>query len=194
MGLFDLFKKSKPVMSDELKKDINTSSGMWALWDYETYKQIDSYEKWEPFFCEDEDIERQIENNSLVPINIFEDGCRSFVLKIDEELSEREKTYTCVKSEEYIFYSNGKVVLSGIDAINTSVTGEEAIVVDLPEGFYSSTVFLLAWDEEPGAYCKNGEISPNALPDFVVVLKSNAEENKVYRKKINTFSEDDECM
>ena len=193
MGLFDMFKRTKSKVSEgnELKKDLNTNSGMWALWDYETYKNVDDYEKWEPLFCEDEDIETQIENKAFVPINIFEDGCRSFVLKIDEELNEREKTYMCVKSEEYLFYSKGKAILSGIDAVNTELADEDAIIIDLPEGYYSVSVFLLAWDEEPGAYCKNGEISPNALSDFVVVLKSNAEEKGVYRKKINTFSEDD---
>ena len=38
------------------KQDLFTNSGMWALWDYETYKDVDDYDKWEPLFCEDEDI------------------------------------------------------------------------------------------------------------------------------------------
>ena len=175
----------------EYKKDLNTSSGMWGLWDYETYKEIDEYDRWEPLFCEDEDIIKQIENNTFVPVNIYEDGCRAFTLKIDMELSEREEKYYCVKSEQYLFCSNGKMILSGIDYIDKDVSDDEAIIIDLPKGFYTAVIYLIAWDEEPGAYLEDGSISPNALSDFVIVLKSNANENKSYRQRINTFSEDD---
>lgn len=194
MGIFDKMKKAKDeknIQPKEYKKNLTTGSGMWALWDYKTYEDVDEYDKWEPLFCEDEDLKKQIERNSFVPVYIFEDGCRSFTLKIDKELSEREQKYICVRSEEYIFYSNGKAVLSGIDCIDTNVKSEEAIIFDLPKGYYSVSVFLLSWDEEPGAYLDNGQISPNALSDFIVLVKSDADENKTYRKKINTFSEDD---
>ena len=192
MGLFDKLKnKSNNEKLNVYRKDLTTGSGMWGLWDYETYKEVNDYEKWEPLFCEDEDIKKQIAKKAFVPIYIFEDGCRAFTLKIDCELSEREQKYVCVKSEKYLFYSNGKSVLSGIDAINTNLSEEEAIIFDLPKGFYEVSIFLLSWDEEPGAYLEDGSVNPNALSDFVVVLKSNADENQTYRQRINTFSEDD---
>ncbi len=31
-----------------MKKELITDSGMWAIWDYETYKEIDDYDTWEP--------------------------------------------------------------------------------------------------------------------------------------------------
>lgn len=194
MGLFD--KNSKTIANNNTKlnvykKNLTTGSGMWGLWDYETYKEIDNYEKWEPLFCEDEDIQKQIDKKAFVPIYIFEDGCRSFTLKIDCELSNREQKYVCVKSEKYLFYSKGRSVLSGIDCIDTSVSEDEAIIFEIPKGFYEVSIFLLSWDEEPEAYLKDGSVNPNALSDFVVVLKSNANENKTYRRRINTFSEDD---
>lgn len=190
----DKFKKineDKNIQGSEYKKNLTTGSGMWALWDYEAYKDVDDYEKWEPLFCEDEDIIKQIEKKSLVPIYIFEDGCRAFTLKVDCALTEREQKYKCVKSEKYLFYSNGKAVLSGIDHIDAGVTEAEAMIFDLPKGYYSVSVYLLSWDEEPGAYLENGDISPNALSDFVILLKSNADTDKTYRQRINTFSEDD---
>lgn len=52
------------------KQDLDTASGMWALWDYDTYKNVNSYEEWEPLFCEDQDIEKQISKHAFVPINI----------------------------------------------------------------------------------------------------------------------------
>ena len=173
------------------KKDLHTSSGMWGLWNYNTYKHIDDYDKWEPLFCEDEDIVKQIESHNFVPVYIFEDGCRSFTIRVDEELSEREKRYVCVQSEEYLLKSTGKIVVSGIDEINKEISPNNVIELDMQEGYYSVKIFLLAWDEEPGAYLENGEINPDALSDFVVVVKSNADLKGEYRTKINTFSEDD---
>ena len=63
----------------------------------------------------EEDIVKQIESHYFVPVYIFEDGCRSFTVRIDEEISEREKQYICVQSEEYLLKSTGKVIIkSGV--------------------------------------------------------------------------------
>lgn len=173
------------------KMNLHTASGMWGLWDYDTYKHIDDYDKWEPLFCEDEDIVKQIECHSFVPIYIFEDGCMSFTVRVDEELSEREKTYICVQSEEYLLKSTGKIIVSGIDKIEKDINSEKVMELDLPEGYYSVKVYIIAWNEEPGAYLDNGDVSPDALSDFVVIIKSNANLESEYRTRINTFSEDD---
>ena len=172
-------------------KNLITDSGMFAVWDYSTYAQIDDYDKWEPLFVEDKDIETQIKNASFTPVYFHQDGFFGFILKIDEELDERESKYIIVKSDEYLFHANGKTVLSGIDYIDSKVRSDEAIIVDLPEGYYSIKVYLIAWDEEPGAFLENGDTSPNALPDCIVVVRSNADKNKPYRMSVNTFSEDD---
>ena len=39
------------VAEDKYKKDLNTASGMWGLWNYDTYKHIDDYDKWDILFC-----------------------------------------------------------------------------------------------------------------------------------------------
>lgn len=173
------------------KKDLHTASGMWGLWNYNTYKHIDEYDKWEPLFCEDADIVKQIESHIFVPVYIFEDGCMSFTIRVDEKLTEREMAYICVQSEEYLLKSTGKVIVSGIDEINQKLSSNNVIEMDLPEGYYSVKTYIIAWNEEPGAYLENGEISPDALSDFVVVIRSNANLEREYRTKINTFSEDD---
>ena len=49
-------------------------SGMWGIWDYDTYKDIADYEKWEKLFCEDEDIEKQIAAKTFVPLYLHENG------------------------------------------------------------------------------------------------------------------------
>ena len=142
-------------------------------------------------FCEDEDIVKQIESHYFVPVYIFEDGCRSFTVRIDEDITEREKQYICVQSEEYLLKSTGKVIVSGIDKIDQKINPDRVIELDLPEGYYSVKTYLIAWDEEPGAVLENGEISPDALSDFVIIIKSDVDSEREYRTKINTFSEDD---
>lgn len=174
-----------------IKQDLTTGSGLWALWDYDTYKEVDSYQKWEPLFCDDADIEAQIRRKRFVPVNIHQDGCFSFTLKIAEELSDREQKYVCVKSEPYLFQSNGKLILSGLDSIHKDINSSDAIIVDIENGFYSVQVYLISWDEEPGAYLDDGDINPDALSDFVVLVKPNADPTGVYRERVNTFSEDD---
>lgn len=170
------------------KQSLNTSSGMWALWDYDAYKEVCDYEDWEPLFCEDKDIEKQIAKMFFVPIYIHEDGCCDFTLKINESLVEKEEKYMCVQSEEYLFYSHGKVVLSGIDYISSTISKNNGIIIDLPKGYYSVTVYLISWDEDPQAFLPDGNISPDALSDFIVLLKSeDSIENKVYRKSLETF-------
>ncbi len=173
------------------KKELDTASGMWGLWDYDTYKHIDDYDKWDSLFCEDEDIAKQIENQSFVPIYIFEDGCRSFTIRIDEEISEREKKYILVQSEEYLLKSTGKVIVSGVDKIDKDVSSDRAIELNLPQGLYSVKIYLIAWDDEPEAFSADGEINPDVLSDFVVIIKSDADLEREYRTRINTFSEDD---
>lgn len=173
------------------KKILSTNSGMWGIWDYETYKHIDEYDKWDKLFCEDEDIIKQIKNKTFIPAYIFQDGSCSFTVKIDEELNEREEKYVCVKSEPYLLKTSGKVVVSGIEHIDKKLNDTNTIIINLPSGEYSVKIFLLSWDEEPGAYLENGEVNPNALSDFVIIIQSNANSDIQYREKINTFSEDD---
>ena len=171
------------------RKDLATDCGMWGLWDSEAYKSIDNYDKWEPLFVEDEDIQKQVESTSFIPIYIHSDGVCSFEVKIDGSLSEREKKYICVSSEKYLFHSSGKAYLSGIDNIGFTFNENEVLELPLAEGYYAVTVHLISWDEEPGAYLENGEISPDALPDFIVIIESGAAPDGAYRKNIETFDE-----
>lgn len=127
----------------------------------------------------------------FVPVYIFEDGCRLFTVRIDEEITEREKQYICVQSEEYLLQSTGRVIVSGIDKIDQNINPDRVIELDLPEGNYSVKIYLIAWDEELGAVLENGEISPDALSDFVIIIKFDVDSEREYRTKINTFSEDD---
>ncbi|MBQ0065373.1 MAG: hypothetical protein KBT48_06380 [Firmicutes bacterium] len=152
---------------------------------------MDDYDKWEPLFCEDEDILKQIQKKTFVPFTIFEDGTRTFSVRIDDKLTEKEDKYKIVHSEKYLFQTQGKAILSGIEYIDKKVEEKESIILDLQPGTYEVEVYLLAWDEDPQAFLPNGQISPKALSDFVVLVHSKTDPNKKYRERVNTFSEDD---
>ena len=175
-------------MNSEYKKELSTMSGMWGIWDYDTYKDIDDYEKWEKLFCEDEDIENQIAAKTFVPLYVHENGIRAFTVKINGQLSEREEKYAFMKSDRYLIKTSGKVVISGIENINAQIR-EDTLPILLTAGIYSVSAYLIAWDNEPGAILENGEVSSDALSDFVVLISSEPDENYPYRTSVNTFKE-----
>lgn len=171
------------------KKELAADCGMWGLWSFDAYGYIDDYDKWDKLFCEDEDIEKQVLTGSFVPFYIHSDGVCSFVVKVDEPLSERESKFVCVKSEKYLFRAKGKTFLSGTENIGEDADDESCLAIDLPEGNYAVTAHLISWDEEPGAYLENGEVSPDALPDFVILIESGASPDGEYRQSVETFEE-----
>lgn len=174
--------------TNEYKKELSTMSGMWALWNFASYNDIDSYEKWEPLFCEDEDIEKQIAKKSFVPLYVHENNTRAFTVKINGELNEREQKYAFMKSDKYLFHCSGKAVISGIENIASELC-DDTLSIELENGDYSVSVYLIAWDKEPGAILENDEISPDALTDFVVLISSETDKDYPYRTRVNTFKE-----
>lgn len=172
------------------EKAISTASGMWGLWDYAEYITVTSYTEWENLFCEDEDIKKQIIKNKFVPIYIHSDGCFQFRVKLDEALNDREKQYVLVQSEEYLFDTSGKAILSGIENIDKAFSDENGISLDLKPGKYRVSICLIEWDMEPNMKLSDGGPHPEALPDFIILIRSNiSNDKKQFRQDIETFNE-----
>lgn len=184
ISLFNIFKKKKPIT---IEKAIPTSSAMWGLWDYEEYKTVVTYEDWHALFCENEAIKEQVSKAKFVPIYIHSDGCYQFKVKIDEPLSSREKQYVFMQSQEYLFESSGRAVLSGIEGINRMVSTSDGIIFDLSRGNYAVSICMVDWDKEPSMKLPNGAPSPDALPDFIVLVNSDVSVQGNYRQDIETF-------
>lgn len=191
MGLFDLF-KSKPGQpsGDLLRGDFATGSGMLALWDAGHFQGITNYETWEPELLEDEDITRHIQQGAFVPLNLHADGAYQCLLRAGTTgapaaINEREKKYTLVLSEPYLFRSKGSIAISGLEHIERT-PGKSAAVRPLTAGDWTVTVHLIDWTEEPGSKTPDGKPSPTALPDFLVLLNP-ARAGTVYRTKVDTF-------
>lgn len=61
------------------------------------------------------------------------------------------------------------------------------VEIALPAGDYAVTVHLLAWEQELGAVDEQGHATPDALPDFVVVIAPAS--GGPYRTEVVTFDE-----
>lgn len=171
------------------RKTLSTNSGMWALWDYFTYKYINDYGDWADAFEEEEDIVKAIEKKSLVPINIHSDGAFDFIIKYNEELNEREKQYLLVSSNNYLINSLGKLVLSGIEFIDGQINLNDYLSLETQKGLHTVRVNLIDWKREIHALDENNMPTKDALPDFIleVNLIENSTLNCVFSKSIKTF-------
>jgi hypothetical protein len=168
-----------------------TASGMLALWDAEHFAGIVSNETWESQLLHEEDIARHIDSGAFVPINICSYGSFECQVRVGDEaapaeLSPREAQYSVVVSQPYLFRSQGKAFLSGIE----HVQGHPPPVirgVNVPHNSYSVVIHMLDWDKEPGARGIDGLPSPGALPDFLILLNPVDEPSTNFRKSIETF-------
>jgi hypothetical protein len=174
------------------KKVLATDSGMWGIWDYYTYSHIDSYEDWDKIFYENINIEKQIVQNTFVPINIRQDGSFEFQVKINDKLDNREEKYLLVKSKPYLFQTAGKIKLCGIEKIEKNIKENDCLTLDIEKGKYTINICLIQWDQEPNMRLENGTPKPNALPDFIVLINSVENENIEYNKNIETFKNNNE--
>lgn len=168
-------------------KILFTHRGMWTLWDYEYFKDITTIEEFENTFTDEEDVVKHIEKAKFVPIFVHSNGEFHFRVKIDEKLDKREKKYISATSDTYLFETDGKAYLSGIEFIDNLVIDNEVIELSLDKGMYEVTINLVEWDKEPGMRLEDGSASEDALPDFIVEIKSIDNKKKKYRTKIDTF-------
>lgn len=188
--MFGIFKKkSVPETPNNV---FHTDVGMLGFWNYSTYQHIEGYATWESEFVEDEDIVRNIKNATYVPINIQSDGVFCVEVKLHEAatLSEREQKYLMVASQPYLLNTDGKISLSGMEAVGK----EPAYNVkhfNVDPGEYVIQVHLISWDQEPGSKGSDGKPTENALPDFIVFVFPNDGTVKSFRQEVETFRHED---
>ena len=171
------------------RKTLLTNSGMWILWDYSSYSYIDSYDDWSDVFEEEEDIVKAIERKKIVPINIGSDGVFDFSVKLNEELTEREKKYLLVSSKNYVINSSGKLMLSGIEYIDGAIKENNYISIETSKGYHRVRINLIDWKKEPASLDENNLPSKDSLPDFIIeidLLEGNILE-KDFSFSIKTF-------
>lgn len=170
-----------------MDKSLFTHRGMWALWDYEHFKNITTIEEFENTFNSEEDVENQVKLGKFVPVYVHANGEFQFRVKINEKLTQREKKYISATSKTYLFETDGKCYLSGIELIDNIVLENEVMEFNLDKGVYEVIVNLVEWDREPGMRLDDGSSAQNALPDFIIEIKSIKDKKKKYNTDIHTF-------
>ena len=172
-----------------MKKEYYTNSGMLCIWDYNSFTFITDYDSWDKELCEDKDLERNIQKGTLVPLTLG-DGTFEVDIRFGKpELSDREKEYLLVPSKPYKLISNGQICISGLEDVEKDITSKVKKII-LSEGEYIVKVYLIDWNQEPGALNKDGSPSNSALPDMIVYIY--AKDCDVdYRTEIQTFRKED---
>lgn len=163
---------------------------MLCIWDYDRFKHIHDYDSWDEELCEDEDILRNIENHSFVPLNLG-DGVFEVEVRIgDNNLSEREKEYLLVPSQPYLLKTSGRVCISGLEHVSGEID-DNISNLDISMGQYIVQINLIDWNQESGAVDENGNPTEIALPDMIVFISEKNNSAMEFRTEIETFRKED---
>ena len=181
-------------MTNEMSGLIWTDSGMFGLWDPASFRGVVDYHTWDAAIGEDERIQQHVAAGAFVPININSDGAFSACLQVGSPyepsgLTAREARYEMVRSEPYLFVSSGEAWISGIERVGSP--DEHGFAVVVPNGRWIVTVHLVDWAAEPGSVATDGGPGPDALVDFVLLLKPERSVRFPYSTRLVTFDRPD---
>jgi hypothetical protein len=169
---------------------IATDSGMFAIWDADSFETIIDYDSWAEKLENDREILEHIDLGVFVPINIQSDGAFQFVVRLGdadekEQLSSREQKYVVVASEPYLLDVKSEIYISGIESIGNPKPPEN-LKIPAQENRHSVVIYMLDWEKDKADSNPQDVESFELLPDFVVLI--NLENiHTDYRKKIITF-------
>ena len=182
---------SEISMNQQLRRTLITGSAAFGVWDSQHFSAVHDYETWEAELLEEEDIERHIAAGHFVPITIYSDGAFEFEVRVGvgearSSLNSRERQHLIASSEPYLFRSAGELNISGIEFVEA--TPEEQVgQLQIIAGEYDIIVHHNAWENEPGAKDAQGQPSPEALADFVVLVNKSDGTVQNYQTEFNTF-------
>jgi hypothetical protein len=147
-----------------------TDAGFFALWDPGSFHGIDDYDSWwEEVF---EELENHEDAGALVAFHDA-DGRYQAAVRVGSaaaaaRLDEREALYRSASSGPHLFVSTGTAVISGIEYVGDEL--DIGLRFSLPAGRWQVEVARIDWEAEPGSRDGEGAPSPDALPDFVLIL------------------------
>lgn len=154
-----------------------TDAGSLGLWDLRAFAQVADIESWEQALGRDEVLLDQVRRGRFVPVGVHQpaDGCFAVELRAvggDEPctLDARESRYLLVRSQPFRLRCSGTLCLGGIEYIDAD-PAEAVGRMDLAPGDYAVEVCIIAWNDEPGMRQVDGQPAPEALPDFIVLVR-----------------------
>jgi hypothetical protein len=174
--------------SESVSDVARTDAGMCALWRRQAFLSFVEFEDWEDWATETSNIEQSIESGDLVPLNVGGDGAFQVCVRFGPAptLTPEEELLSIGASEPYLLVSDGLIVMGGLEEVGADGIPAHRLI-DLEPGRYSAVVHLIDWKAAPGATGPDGRPSPDALPDFVVLLSSERNRARAYRRSVMTF-------
>lgn len=163
---------------------VATNAGMLALWRTSAFADVDGHDAWEARV--NDRLGDAIRRGELVPVGIQADGAFGVRVVVEPDgPSERELRYAVLTSEPYLLVADGsEVCMGGLEHVGDRTASP--LTISLPEGRYSVRAMLVAWDEEPDAIGPDGLPTPDALPDFLVMV-GRAGGHEAFRVARHTF-------
>lgn len=139
-----------------VRETLRTGLGMFALWNRNDFAGIVDYETWRPELGDDQAIERQAAQGTLIPIRVSSFNPYTFEIRVGSpgapaELTQEEKRSVADIDGPFPFRSLGGLNLSAIEAIGSEV-GNDVARVRIDPGEYMVRVYQLG------------------LPDFVILV------------------------
>ncbi|SBT40735.1 hypothetical protein [Micromonospora auratinigra] len=128
---------------------------------------------------------------ALNPSGSLGSGAFQFVVRVGDsgqiaDLSARERARRIVTSGPYLITSPGALYLTGLEHVSAK-PDERGLRVAAPAGRYTVTVNLIDWESEQGSQTPTGTPSPDALPDFVLLLNQATRPEPVFRQSLQTL-------
>lgn len=175
------------IAEHSLRRVYVTDAGMHGLWSPEAYRDVGEH-NWQAHFTENSSIEAHIARGEFVPIYVHSDGAPVIEVRVDSDavparLTEQERSWVKVASDPYLFVSNCRANVSGIEYIGGQPTVEVSSIA-VPPGRWRAVVHLLSWPEN------SYDEKTRYPPDFIVTLTPETGAT-VYRQVTETFPEGD---
>lgn len=147
---------------------------MLGLWDYNHFPMIYNEATWERTMADERSLRHQVAGGYFVPIRVLGDGPWDMEVRVGTaaapaRLTEREHRLVKAASRDYLYRASSFVCFGGMEKVE-SWPPTEVGVIDVDSGEYVANIHWLDWELEPDVVGPRGQRSPDALPDFVVLL------------------------
>jgi hypothetical protein len=115
---------------------------------------------------------KEFDTGRLVAFCTKTDGGFGFRLTT-EQPTPREQKYLINECDFRLRVHRGRILLDNGNSLPNDdyvdeIPDDSELWIELPNGDYRVTVSAINWSDEPGAYDEKGQVSPDALPNYLI--------------------------
>jgi hypothetical protein len=165
-------------------------SGLYALWAPQPARPWRDFAAWQQDPVANGELRWLVRGGAVVPIHAHVSGAFAFTVRVGTpaepaQLSMREDECRALISEPYRVVTDGRLVLSGVEQVQT-VSPKESLFLVVAPGTYAVTIHLIDVDLDPRSRTEDGRLSDDALPDFVLTVRKAIDADE-FRYQLETF-------